>query len=233
MMEKPKKVIRQPRLWPTTRRPLEQELRRLQDNMLTLGSRVSRNILESVDILKKQDTEAALALIAADEEINRQRYEIEADCLTLIARQNPIARDLRTVAAVLEIVTELERMNDYAKGIAKVTCKLGKEPLLPPTPDLPRMAAKAQGMLRRALFAFTEQDVVLAYTIAALDDEVDALYVQIYQELMSQIIENPQVVADANYYLWAAHNLERTGDRALNICERVIFTVTGKLVELD
>ena len=201
--------------------------------MLIMGSRVSHNILDAVDILKNQNIDGAAQIIAEDQRINEQRYRLEADCLSLIATQNPIARDLRTVAAVLEIVTELERINDYAKGIAKVTIIMGKEPLLRPTPDLPRMAVKAQGMLRRALFAFTERDVALAYAVATLDDEVDALYNQIYTDLMDQVIQSPQVVAHANYQLWAAHNLERTGDRALNICERVIFTVTGKLVELD
>lgn len=233
MMQRPKRIIRQPQQHPTARQPLERELRRLQDNMLAMGSRVSHNILDAVDILAKQDVDGAVQLIADDRLVNAQRYQMEADCLSLIATQNPIARDLRTVAAVLAIVTELERINDYAKGIAKVTCKMGKEPWLPPTPDLPRMAVKAQGMLRRALFAFTERDVTLAYAIAALDDEVDALYNQIYTNLMSQVVQSPPVAAHANYYLWAAHNLERTGDRSLNICERVIFTVTGKLVELD
>ncbi|HRQ39831.1 MAG TPA: phosphate signaling complex protein PhoU [Chloroflexota bacterium] len=232
-MQRPKRMIRQPQQRPTARQPLERELRRLQDNMLIMGSRVSHNILGAVDILKNQDVDGAMQLIADDRLVNAQRYQMEADCLSLIATQNPIARDLRTVAAVLAIVTELERINDYAKGIAKVTRMIGKEPLLSPTPNLPRMAVKAQGMLRRALFAFTERDVALAYTIATLDDEVDALYNQIYADLMAEVMQSPQLATHANYHLWAAHNLERTGDRALNICERVIFTVTGKLVELD
>lgn len=233
MMQRPKRLIRQPQQRPTARQPLERELRRLQDNMLVMGSRVSHNITDAVDILRNQDMDGAIQLIADDRLVNAQRHQMEADCLSLIATQNPIARDLRIIAAVLAIVTELERINDYAKGIAKVTRKVGKEPLLPPTPDLPRMAVKAQGMLRRALFAFTERDVALAYAIANLDDEVDALYNQIYADLVSEVIQCPSIAAHANYYLWAAHNLERTGDRALNICERVIFTVTGKLVELD
>ncbi len=233
MMQRPKRLIRQPQQRPTARQPLERELGRLQDNMLVMGSRVSHNILDAVDILRNKDVDGAMQLIADDRLVNAQRYQMEADCLSLIATQNPIARDLRTIAALLAIVTELERINDYAKGIAKVTCKMGKEPLLPPTPDLPRMAVKAQGMLRRALFAFTERDVALAYTIATLDDEVDTLYNQIYNDLVAEVIKCPSVAAHANYHLWTAHNLERTGDRALNICERVIFTVTGKLVELD
>jgi phosphate transport system protein len=233
MIEKPKRIFRQPQQRPTARQPLERELRRLQDNMLAMGSRVSHTILEAVDYLKTQNMAGAARVIAEDRLINEQRYQLEAACLTLIATQNPIARDLRTVAAVLAIVTELERINDYAKGIGKVTLTMGEEPLLRPSPLLPQMAVKAQGMLRRAIFAFIEQDITIAYAIATLDDEVDTLYNQIYADLMAEVIRSPQVAAHASYQLWAAHNLERTGDRALNICERVIFTVTGKLVELD
>ena len=211
---------------------LETEIQRIQDEMLVMGSKVSRAILEAVDILRQQDFVAAQQLIIADRDINQCRINLEQDCLKLIATQNPIARDLRTIAAILEITTELERIHDYAKGIAKVTLRIGTSPL-PSMTDFPHMAIKAQGMLRRSLIAFTQQDEELAYAIASLDDEVDALYNQIYQDLVDQIIANPQSANQANLLLWVAHNLERTGDRALNICERVIFTVTGQLVELD
>ena len=211
---------------------LETEIQRIQDEMLVMGSKVSRAILNAVDILRQQDFVAAQQLIIEDRDINQIRINLEQDCLKLIATQNPIARDLRTVAAILEITTELERIHDYAKGIAKVTLRIGTSSL-PSMADFPHMAIKAQGMLRRSLIAFTQQDEELAYAIASLDDEVDALYNQIYQDLVEQIIANPQSANQANLLLWAAHNLERTGDRALNICERVIFTVTGQLVELD
>lgn len=233
MMYKPKKIIREPKTRPTARQPLEKALHQLQDRMLALGSRVSRNIIDSVEMLQTQNVDQATALIISDRDINQARYHIESECLKLIATQNPIARDLRTVTAVLVIATELERINDYAKGIAKITRVIGKEPLLRPSTDFSHMALKAQGMLRRALFAFTERDVTLAYAIAMLDDEVDALYGKIHTDIVHKIMENPLVTPHAQFHLWAAHNLERTGDRALNISERVVFTVTGKLVELD
>ena len=232
-MYKPKKLIRKPRTRLKNRMPLEREIRRLQDEMLSLGSFVSRSILESVEILRNQDLTNARILIAADEDVNRRRYAIEDAGLKLIATQNPLAGDLRTIAAILEIATELERISDYAKGIAKIAITIGTEPLVYPMPELPRMAVKAQGMLRRALFAFTERDVALAHAIALQDDEVDSLYQTIYMQIMQTIINDPFTVENANYLLWVAHNLERTGDRSLNICERVIFTVTGKLVDLD
>lgn len=228
-----KKLIREPKIRPTARQPLEKALRHIQDKMLSLGSQVSCNISDSVEMMQTQNVAQAALLIKADSKINQARYDIEAECLKLIATQNPIARDLRTITAVLVIATELERINDYAKGIAIITRKLGKEPLLYPSNDFSQMALKAQGMLRRALFAFTERDITLARALAAMDDEVDALYDKIHQELVSRIIETPFITPHAQFHLWAAHNLERTADRALNICERVIFTVTGSLVDLD
>ena len=214
------------------RNVLDREIQRIQDEMLVMGSKVCHATLDAVDILRHQNLEAARALIIADKEINQYRLDLEQDCLKLIATQNPIAKDLRTIAAVLEIITELERIHDYAKGIAKVTLRIGTN-ALPDMADFPHMAVKAQGMLRRSLVAFTQQDEELAYAIAALDDDVDALYNQIYQNLVEQIIAKPQTANQANLLLWAAHNLERTGDRAINICERVIFTITGQLIELD
>lgn len=232
-MYEPKKLIRQPQQRPSNRRPLEQELRRLQDEMLLLGSLVSRSILDAVDVLRQQDTDTAYHLILADQDVNQRRFAIEQAGLRLIATQNPIASDLRTITAVLEIVAELERINDYAKGIAKITLTIGKEPVLLPPPALSHMAAKAQSMLRRALVAFTERDVRLAYAIALQDEEIDDLYALIFQDAMQTVVRNALAVEHAHYLLSAAHNLERTGDRATNICERVVFTVTGKRIELD
>jgi phosphate transport system protein len=144
-----------------------------------------------------------------------------------------MAKDLRILAAVLEIVTELERIADYAKGIAKINLMMGFEPLVKPLVDIPRMAEKAQDMLHRALDAFVRQDVALARAIPQEDDEVDGLYNQVYRELMTYIIADPSIIQQANYLLWVAHNLERAADRVSNICERVIFTVTGEMLELD
>jgi len=177
--------------------------------------------------------ERSRQLIADDRLINEKRFAIEADTLTLIATQQPIAGDLRVLASVLEIAAELERMGDYAKGIANINLMIGEEPLLKPLVDIPRMAEKARDMLHRALEAFIQRDVELAQAIPAEDDEVDALYNQVYRELASYILSNPRNIEQANYLLWAAHNLERTADRVTNICERVVFTVTGQMAEIS
>jgi phosphate transport system protein len=215
------------------RETFERELQRLQDEVLVLGSMVEKAIIESVEVLKRRDPEGARRLIVGDRVINEKRFAIEADCLVLIATQQPLAGDLRTVAAVLEIVTELERIGDYAKGIARINLMMGEQPLLKPLIDIPRMAEKARDMLHRALDAFVRRDVALARAIPAEDEEIDALYNQVYRELLTFIMANPRTIDQATYLLWVAHNLERTADRVTNICERVIFTVTGEMMEMD
>jgi len=215
------------------RETFERELERLQEEVLALGGMVEEAIVESVEALKQRDMERARGLIARDRLINEKRFAIESDALVLIATQQPMASDLRILAAILEIATELERMGDYAKGIAKINLMIGEEPLLKPLIDIPRMATKAREMLHQALDAFVRQDVDLARSIPAGDDEVDALYDQIYRELLTYIISDPRTIEQANYLLWVAHNLERTADRVINICERVVFTVTGEMVEMD
>jgi len=215
------------------RETFDRELQRLQDEILALGSMVESALIESVEILKRRDMEGSRRLIAQDRVINEKRFAIEADCLVLIATQQPLAGDLRTVAAVLEIVTELERIGDYAKGIARVNLMMGEKPLLKPLIDIPRMAEKARDMLHRALDAFVRQDVALARAIPAEDDEVDALYNQVYRELLTFIMADPHTIDQATYLLWVAHNLERAADRVTNICERVVFTATGEMMEMD
>jgi len=215
------------------RETFERELQRLQDETLALGSMVENAITESVEILKRRDMESSRRLIAQDHIINEKRFAIEAEALVLIATQQPMASDLRTIAAVLDITSELERIGDYAKGIAKINLMIGEEPLVKPLVDLPRMAGKARDMLHRALEAFVQRDVGLARAIPVADDEVDALYDQVYRELLTYIMADPKTIKQANYLLWAAHNLERAADRVTNICERVIFTVTGEMVEMD
>lgn len=215
------------------RQAFERELQSLEEDVLSLGDRVERAVLGSVDALRRRDLEAARRLVADDREINKRRFAIESDCLSLIATQQPMATDLRILAAVLEIVTELERIADYAKGVAKITLMLGTDPLVKPLVDIPRMAAKVQDMLHRALDAFVRRDVELARAIPQEDDEVDCLYDQVYRELLTHIIADPRVIQQANYLLWVAHNLERAADRVGNICERVVFTVTGQMQEMD
>jgi phosphate transport system protein len=194
---------------------------------------VETALTESVDILKERDMDRSRRLIAQDREVNRRRFQIESDVLTLIATQQPVATDMRTLAAMLEIGTELERMGDYAKGIAKINLMLGEEPLLKPLIDLPVMAQKARHMLHQALDAFVRRDVELAKAIPRQDDEVDQLYNKVSRELLTYVMGDPKVMDRANYLLWAAHNLERAADRVTNLCERVVFTVTGEMEELE
>jgi phosphate transport system protein len=215
-----------------TRQNFDQELNRLQDEVLALGSMVEEALIQSVETLKQRDFIGSRRLIASDRAINERRYTIEEDAMMLIATQQPMAGDMRLLAAILEIVTELERMGDYAKGIARINLMIGEQPLIKPLIDLPIMAHKAREMLHAALTAFVQRDVQAAQTIPQQDDEVDALYNQIYRELICFILEDPHLIEQANYLMWAAHNLERTADRVINLCERVVYTVTGELTEL-
>ncbi|MBN1180593.1 MAG: phosphate signaling complex protein PhoU [Anaerolineae bacterium] len=215
------------------RETFDRELKRLQDETLVLGSIVENALTQSVAALKKRDFAASRRLIEQDCQINERRFAIESDALILIATQQPIASDLRTIAAVLEITTELERIGDYAKGIAKINLLIGDRPLVKPLIDLPVMAEKARAMLHQALDAFVRRDVDLARAIPAEDDVIDGLYNQVYRELLTHIMQDHTLIEQANYLLWAAHNLERAGDRVINICERVVFTVTGEMEELD
>jgi phosphate transport system protein len=144
-----------------------------------------------------------------------------------------MARDLRFLAAILEIITELERIGDYAKGIAQINIRLGEEPLVKPLIDIPKMADKGLDMLRRSLEAFVQRDAVTARAIPDEDDEVDRLYNEVYRELLQIMINDPHTVDRATMLLWAAHNLERLADRVTNICERIVFVVTGEILELD
>jgi len=215
------------------RTALERELQRLNDDILLLGSMAEKAILQSVDMLKRRDLEGSKRLIADDLKINQKRYSIESDCLIVIATQQPMASDLRNLAAILELAIELERIGDYGKGIARITVMMGDEPLIKPLVDIPRMADKACDMLHRALDAFIRRDVEMARAIPKEDDEVDDLYNRIYNDLIQIIINNPKTIDQATRLLWVAHNLERAGDRVTNICERVIFTVTGEMQEMD
>lgn len=215
------------------REAFDRKLNRLQDEMLEMASMVENSITDAVESLKQRDFESSRRLIAQDRDINKKRFAIEADCLVAIATQQPMASDLRVLAAILDVTTELERIGDYAKGIAKINLMIGEKPLIKPLVDVPRMAQKARDMLHRALDAFVQRDIELARSIPAEDDEVDWLYNQVYRELMTYILADPRAIEQANYLLWTAHNLERAADRVTNICERVIFTVTGEFVELD
>jgi phosphate transport system protein len=215
------------------RKTFESEIQQLKDDLLLLGSMVEQQTLEAVEALKKRDLVAARRIYATDDKINEKRYAIENQVMILIATQQPMAHDLRLLASILEIAGEMERMGDYAKGMATINIRMGDEPLLKPLIDIPRMAQIATSMLQRALTAFVNEDVEAARTIPSEDDEVDALYDQVYRELMTFVMKDPKTMDRANYLLWAAHNLERMADRVTNICERTVFIVTGEIREID
>jgi len=215
------------------RTAFERELQDLEKRLEDLGRMVEEALVASVDALKRRDLEKARQIIDADRATNERRLAIEHETLVMIATQQPMAVDLRTLAAVLEIASELERIGDYAKGIARITIKMGIEPFVKPLIDIPRMAEKARYMLHRALQAFFERDVESARAIPMEDDEMDSLYDQIFRELTTYIVVDPKLVNRATYLIWVAHNLERAADRVVNICERVIFMVTGEVVEFD
>ena len=215
------------------RQHFERELQKLQADVLLLGSMVEKAILDSVDILQRRDLEAARQLIADDRLINERRLALEDNCLALIATQQPMASDLRTLASILEIATELERMGDYGKGIARITLMLADEPLIFPLSSIELMASKACDMLRRALDAFQRRDDQTARALPAEDDEVDALYVRTQRQLIDLIVADARNIDQAMRLLWVAHNLERAADRVTNICERTVYTITGRMIELD
>ena len=214
------------------RKTFESEIQQVKDNVLVLGSMVEKALLDSVEALKKRDIKAAERVFQEDREINNKRFEIENHLMVLIATQQPMAHDLRLLASTMEIISELERMGDYAKGIANINIRMGDTPLLKPLIDVPRMAQKGADMLHRALSAFVSEDVESARQLPIEDDEVDALYNQIYRELMTFIIQDPTTIERANWLLWVAHNLERFADRVTNICERTIFIATGEMAEI-
>ncbi|MDI7275440.1 MAG: phosphate signaling complex protein PhoU [Anaerolineae bacterium] len=215
------------------RETFDRELRRLQDDMLDLGGMTERALHEAIAALRARDLEHAQRIMADDAAINQRRFALEADCLLLIATQQPMASDLRIVAAVLDITSNLERMADHAKGIAKITIMLGTERLIKPLVDIPIMAQKAAQMLHEALESFVRRDAEGARQLVERDDEIDAYYDQIYRELLSYMLADPRTINQATLLLWIAHNIERYADRVTNICERVVFTVTGEMKELD
>ncbi|GIW07662.1 MAG: phosphate transport system regulatory protein PhoU [Dehalococcoidia bacterium] len=211
----------------------EQQLRELQDDTLVLGSMVDSAIASAVDALKRRDLEASNRVIDEDNLIDRKRWEIEQRSIMIIATQQPTASDLRFLYAIASIITDLERMADHAEGIAKISLMIGDNPLPKPLIDIPRMCDVSRSMLRRSLDAFVNRDAEGAKAVAQEDDLVDALYDQVYRELLTIMIENPRTITIATYLLWAAHNLERIADRVTNICERVVYTVTGRMEEIN
>lgn len=215
------------------REQFDQDLQDLKDELLLLSSMASDAVRRSVEALKEMNEWQARKIIDGDTALNRKRYAIEDRCLTLIATQQPMARDMRLLAAILEIAGELERIGDYGKGIGRIIVYMEGKPPLKPLVDIPRMTEIACTMLDQAMEAFINGDAELARQVPASDDDIDNLYNQVYSELLTLLMAHPGDVERANYLLWASHNIERFGDRVINICERVIYMVTGEYQEVD
>jgi phosphate transport system protein len=217
-----------------TRTTLDRKLSQLLDEILVLDSMVETATLDAIKALKEHDLETARRIQREDSQINARRFELERDCMITIATQQPImATDLRLVASILEVVAELERMGDYAKGIANICLRIGNQPHIKPLIDIPLMGDLVVSMLHRAVGAFVNRDAEQAGLIPQEDDQVDALYEQVYHELVGIMLGDTSTIDQANLLMWAAHNLERMADRVTNICERTIYIVTGEMKEVD
>jgi len=211
----------------------EEKMKHLQDKLQQMGSLVEESIARSIEALKNQDLELAQAVITADDTIDNLEQEIEEKCLEVIATQQPMARDLRRVATLFKMINDLERMADYATSIAKITLRIADEPLIKPLVDIPRMAVLSQKMVKESLDAYVREDVDLAVSVGADDDEVDKLFGQIFRELLTIMMENPRTITQATHLLFVGRWLERIGDHATNIAEEVIFLVTGEKRNLN
>jgi phosphate transport system protein len=214
------------------RRAFHEHLREVESDVLIMGNLVVKAIDRAIEALKERDLTLAHQIIADDAQINKQRFSIENDCIGLIATQQPVAGDLRIIVAILNIITELERIGDYAEGIAKIVIMIGDEPPLKPLIDIPRMAEITLDMVNKSLQSFITRDVELAMRVVSLDSVVDGLYDQVFRELLTFMMVDPKTTNRATRLIWVAHNLERAADRATNISERVVFTVTGKMEEI-
>ena len=212
------------------RADFDRNLKLLQEQLLLLGGLVEKAIVDSIEALKTRNLELSHKVVAQDDIIDKKTNEIEEKAIDLIATQQPIAIDLRTLMSVIHISVELERMGDYAEGIGKIGIMMGNDPPVKPLVDIPKMADKASGMLKRSLDSLVRRDPILARQVCDDDDEVDNLYDLIYNDLIQLMISDPSTIQRATYLMWAAHDLERIADRATNIGERVIFLVTGQLV---
>ncbi len=215
------------------RETFDDQLKRLQDELLAMGEMVDQAIERSVHALAQHDVVLANEVIAADEHINHKQRDIEEKSLVLIATQQPLASDLRAIFSVASIANDLERMSDHAKGISVIFLRMADQPLLKPLIDIPRMAEKDRYLLREQLRAFIARDATRAKQLAAEDEELNRLYNQIYRELLTFMMEDPRTISRATFLLWIAHNLERIGDRTTNIAERTVFLLTSEVEELN
>lgn len=214
------------------RETFQKQLREAKDDILIMGSIVEKALGRAVEALKKRDLTLAHQIMAEDAKINEKRFGIENKCIELVATQQPVATDLRIIVAILNIVTELERIGDYAVGIAKIVIMIGDEPPLKPLVDIPRMSEITIEMIRDSLKSFIEADEKAAMQVVSMDNVVDNLYDQVFRELLTFMMADHKTINRATRLIWVAHNIERAADRATNICERVIYAVTGKMEEI-
>ncbi len=208
----------------------DRDLADLQTRLAEMGRHVTSATHLALSALETQNADLARQVIDADDNIDRLQDELESRCVTLLATQQPMATDLRSVMSAVHIGVELERMGDYAEGIAKICIRISDQPLLKPLIDIPRMADLALKMLDESLQAYAERDEWLARKVCSDDDAIDDLYNQIYRELLTYMLSDPGTIERATYLLWVAHNLERIADRATNIAERVLWLISGHTV---
>lgn len=211
----------------------EKKIKQIQDEILLLGSMVEQATLDSVKIFKNRDLEAAQTLVDDDQNINDKRFAVENAILILMATQQPLAHDLRLLASMLIVTNELERMGDYAKGIAHNAMRLGNSSIPVPIRNIEKMADLAVSMLHRALSAFINEDIKVAVTLPKEDDLVDALFNESYRSIVKTMIADPETIDESSTLLWVVHNLERFADRVVNICERTVFIKSGEMLEMD
>lgn len=217
----------------TTRLAFHGELRRLEDSLVGMADTVSNAIQESVAALQQRDTDLARHIVDADDDVNSRYGDIERGVMELIATQQPMATDLREILAISAIATDLERIGDHAKGIARITMRLGDDPQLDPGVRISRMAELTSELQSGVIDAFVHRDAEAASRVAARDDELDDLYEDIYRSLLETMMTDRTVIEAAGRQLWVAKSLERVGDHVTNIAERVVFVVTGEIVELN
>ncbi len=215
----------------TQRITLTRQLREMRAGLLELGSLAERAVTRAMQALQTRDRDLAQRVIDDDLGINRLRYTVEEQVVTVMATQQPMAGDLRELLATVSIATELERIADHAKGIAVLTHRLADAPVPPDWAGLPAMGDEARRILRLSLDAYVSHDKALAVAVESQDDAIDHRYQAIFHELIDFMGTDAAARTPATYLLWVAHNLERIADRATNIAERVVFLITGSLVE--
>ncbi len=216
-----------------TRETLDRKIEELLDEVVLLGSMVEQATLRSIRALNSRDIEESKSVYKGDGPINDKRFEIEERTITIIATQQPLARDIRVLSSIFEVITDLERMGDYAKGIGRVSRKIGAESKIKPPEELLRMGEIGVEMLHQAVQAFSQGDAAKARIVPPMDDEVDALFKKVLKMILKWMVEDPDEIDNYNHLLWAAHNLERLADRVTNICERTVYVETGVLLEID